>query len=288
MGTIQGNSKSSIYKTVSSHPHRPPQHTGTQSNSKQILDTISLLTNIEAPYIARRPTIPITIVGGNNNSNQSNHFPNVNPQLKENVVAGENPSLTANEETDCSIEQPLAILPSTNFLQVDDTQTKDLSGGLLLLPNEKAIATLFNLQPWQPSVELPASRSSNVLEVDCGMSEMMNIRDICCLPPSTTFVSHSATPQERITVKELCALVSHTSEINQQILNIFMTILNHQLGISFLDSSFFTLLKEGGWNRVKHWLRSSDQENQTHKPSLLNSAIIFPCHIHGCHWVAVT
>jgi hypothetical protein len=117
---------------------------------------------------------------------------------------------------------------------------------------------------------------------------MMNIRTICCLPTSATFVSHPARPQEKITVKELRALVSHSSDINQQILNMFMTILKHQLGVSFLDSSFFTLLKDGGWNRVKRWLRTSKQENQNHKPSLLDPAIIFPCHIHSCHWVAVT
>jgi len=266
-----------------------PQHTDTPRHYQQISDTPPLLKSTEYSRITHTSTIPVKIVSGKyNKSNKPNCYPKANALPDENISSREDSTSLTNENTDNLIKQPMATTPNTNLLHITETSTNYQHSCLLLLPDGTAISTTHNLQHWKPAVELPFSRSSNVLDLDCDLPGMMNIKTICCLPTSATFVSHPTRPQEKITVKELRALVSQSSDINQQILNMFMTILKHQLGVSFLDSSFFTLLKDGGWNRVKRWLRTSEQVNQIHKLSLLDPAIIFPCHIHGCHWVAVT
>jgi Ulp1 family protease len=49
------------------------------------------------------------------------------------------------------------------------------------------------------------------------------------------------------------ALVSHDSPVNQQIINLYLQLLSHQLGTTFLDTGFFSLLKDHGWSKVQSW-----------------------------------
>jgi hypothetical protein len=129
-----------------------------------------------------------------------------------------------------------STLPTTN----DTGKPKSY---LKLHPHQKATRPQSNLTLWQPPITIPISKLDHVLDVHCTTSELTTIQNICNMAPSATFVSNSSCPQDRVSIKELRSRVSHTSVINQQILNLYMAILKEQLIIPVLDSSFVTLLR---------------------------------------------
>jgi len=99
-------------------------------------------------------------------------------------------------------------------------------------------------------------------------------------------------PQLIVTVKELQDLLSHWNMINQQIINSFLSLLSHQFNISYMDSSFYSILSQQGWSSVKRWFANQPPRHYQRTPSrplLVGEPVIsIPCFINGCHWVALT
>jgi hypothetical protein len=56
-----------------------------------------------------------------------------------------------------------------------------------------------------------------------------------------------------MTVQDLCHLLSPTSAINQQAIQLYLHIFCSQFQTTLLDTGFFTQLHQGGWSRVHSW-----------------------------------
>jgi hypothetical protein len=106
------------------------------------------------------------------------------------------------------------------------------------------------------------------------------------MPPLSTVVSLAANAQDKVTVRDLQQLINPNTPINQQIINLFLQQFSAQFNTKFLDSGVFSLLRDNGWDRVQPWVFSRRTSNRS---SLVDcQTISIPCHINGCHWIAVT
>jgi hypothetical protein len=121
-----------------------------------------------------------------------------------------------------------------------------------MLP-DKSTQLKPRVQSWDPDKLLPSYWYNHPLDKGCKSCELRDIMSICSLRQSSTFVRVPSRTQDKVSVGELWSLVCHNSEINQQIINTYTHLLCSQFKISVLDSSFFSLLKTSGWNRVASW-----------------------------------
>jgi hypothetical protein len=169
------------------------------------------------------------------------------------------------------------------------TQTKPQSNLpclVRLLPSD-----LYPSTHWAPNDNLPVGRSLHPLDSSCPPDHLETLREICRYPSSSTFVYIAPNPTNIVSVKELRDMLSHNKMINQQILHSFLHILATQFHLSYLDSQFFTILQSQGWSAVQKWIACSSPRSRPKSPShptLDDSVISIPCHVQGCHWVAVT
>jgi len=181
-------------------------------------------------------------------------------------------------------EHPLTYASNKELKDSNESRSS-----LQILPNKRSTSAPPIPSSWQPPHKLPHARCDHPLDEDWTVDEPSKIQSICSMATSTTFVSLPDRPLDRVSVGELCALISHNSEINQQIINIYLKLLNCQFKIPFLDSSFYTLLKDNSWNRVTSWFQPNHRKRSyDSRPSLQDSVIAIPCHVNGCHWVAIT
>jgi hypothetical protein len=100
--------------------------------------------------------------------------------------------------------------------------------------------------PWNPKT-LSYSRSNHPLDRICTDEDLTLIRTVCQLPPTTSVVSQRGKPQNNITVQELRSILHPESPVNQQILNLYLHLFSTQFNTEFLDSCFFSLLRDNGW-----------------------------------------
>jgi hypothetical protein len=151
-----------------------------------------------------------------------------------------------------------------------------------------------NLDPsklWYPSPSLPFIRSSHPFDVSCSSIDLRRLPYLTSLPPSTIISFVKSLPLENLQVRDLRNLLSPQSPINQQVINLYVSLLCHQCSLKCLDSSFYSTLKDKGWHHVSRWFSnpSSMRRRRQSTPSLVGEpAILIPCHVNGCHWVAVT
>jgi Ulp1 family protease len=145
---------------------------------------------------------------------------------------------------------------------------------------------------WHPPVTLPMLRSSHPLDIVCTQSDLSKLSSICSHNLSTIILHLANCISDQLTVREMRALVSHDSPVNQQIINLYLQLLSHQLGTTVLDTGFFSLLKDHGWSTVQSWfaLQTPRLRPRSNSRPLLTgeNTISIPCHIGNSHWVAVT
>jgi hypothetical protein len=110
------------------------------------------------------------------------------------------------------------------------------------------------------------------------------------LPQSTVISAIDNSPSDTIMTKELRSLLSYGSPINQQVINLYTQLLCQQYPIKSLDAGFFPMLHSRGWSGVERWFTHQTGRCRRKSTPSINgeSAIVIPCHVHGCHWVAVT
>jgi hypothetical protein len=104
--------------------------------------------------------------------------------------------------------------------------------------------------------------------------------------PQSTVISAIDNSPDTITTKELRSLLSHGSPINQQIINLYIQLLCRQYPIKRLDAGFFPMLHSRGWSGVERWFtHQTGRRRRKSTPSITSeSAIVIPCHVHGCHF----
>jgi hypothetical protein len=76
---------------------------------------------------------------------------------------------------------------------------------------------------WDPLDQLQVDCPSHPLDLACSVQDLSTVRDVCSLsfatpppppPPSFTVLHSTLKPDEKITEKELCDLVSHDKMVN--------------------------------------------------------------------------
>jgi hypothetical protein len=176
--------------------------------------------------------------------------------------------------------------PSESIISVHTVQ--DLPTPPTLLLNN------YTLEPsrptWQPIRLLSVCHSSHPLDINCRSCDLSTLRNLCSLPLSNLFTCLRHQRQEQMTVQHLQDLLSPDSTMNQQVIQLYLHLFCHQFQTSFLDTSFFSQLQQHGWGRVSScFSNTSRHHRQGRRPSLVGEKVIsIPCHVNGCHWVAVT
>jgi Ulp1 family protease len=197
--------------------------------------------------------------------------------------------------------------PHSTYVQTVPSQNSSLASITKLVPTSMEVTSphtilqtaslsleMENLLPsdlWSPSPTLPYLRSSHPFDIACSLDDLSRLSQLASLPISTVISFVRSQPSENIRVQDLRCLLSPQSPINQQVINLYVTLLCHQCSLKCLDSTFYTILKENDWNHVSRWflLPASTRQRRQTTPSLVGeNAILIPCHINGCHWVAVT
>jgi len=144
---------------------------------------------------------------------------------------------------------------------------------------------------WVPISPPPYARSSHPLDVSCLLSDLHHLWTLSSLSHSQPFVQLSLNLEEQVTIMELRQLIRPFKEINQQVINLYLHLLSHQFDTKILDTSFYMTLQQQGWSGVKPWFRDHSSRRRV-KPSTpapsSESSNSIPCHVNGCHWVAVT
>jgi hypothetical protein len=139
---------------------------------------------------------------------------------------------------------------------------------------------------WCPRL-LPVLRSSHPFDKACTNDSLSTIKQIALLPPNNRVVSRKQNQHDSILVQDFRSLISPDTPINQQIIHLFLHQFSAQFKTEFLESGFFSLLRDNGWERVHSWVFPRRQ-NINRSPLIDCPAISIPCHINGCHWIAVT
>jgi len=87
-------------------------------------------------------------------------------------------------------------------------------------------------------------------------------------------------------------ILSHNSETTDISLNQFLFHLSNSLtSVICIHTYFSSEIFDKGWTTIAHKyfsLPNSSTHQRRRKPSLLSPIILFPVHIHGCHWIALT
>jgi hypothetical protein len=93
------------------------------------------------------------------------------------------------------------------------------------LPRTSSTVSFVRLLPmsqlpsfmWDPLDQLQVDCSSHPLDLACSVQDLSTVRDVCSYtppPPSFTVLHSTLKPDEKITEKELCDLVSHDKMVN--------------------------------------------------------------------------
>jgi len=99
---------------------------------------------------------------------------------------------------------------------------------------------------WYLQPYLPLLHSSHPFDASCVEDDLAHLARITSLPPASTFTYLNQCPGDRMLVKDLRDLLSHSSPVNQQVINLYLQLLAHQFSIKALDSSFFPNLLQHG------------------------------------------
>lgn len=215
----------------------------------------------------------------------SYYFPAVQPNVSANALASQqNTSSSPSVDILQDSHSTSTLLPIINNVQSEPTPST-LQHGFTLQPHPTDVSN------WHPNVRLPVKCSDHSLDTSCHSCDLVTLKHICTLPPLTSFIFLHNKPLEHMTVQVLQQLLSPTSTINQQAIQLYLHCFCSRFQTTFLDNGFFTQLRNGGWSRVQSWFSSSNPERSRRgKLPLLSgeSAISIPCHVNNCHWVAVT
>jgi len=144
--------------------------------------------------------------------------------------------------------------------------------------------------PWKPPIELPYRRSDHPFDISCTGDGLQSLLKFSSMPPSRTVAYLSISTSDNLTVNDLRNLLTHDSPINQQVINLYLQVLGNQFSIKCLDTAFSPTLQREGWAAVTRWFKNHRTTRQRRKttPSVSgDGAIVIPCHVGSCHWVAV-
>jgi len=149
----------------------------------------------------------------------------------------------------------------------------------------------LNHPHWYPNPILSVSSSDHPLDVCCRSDDLNKLRLMCNQDPSETFLSLHQRDLNNMTIQGLRDLLSPSTPVNQQALLMYLHQFSSQFNTAFLDTSFYSKLQQQGWGIVQCWFSSPTSRtryNSRHPRLKGKPTISIPCHINGCHWVAVT
>ncbi len=114
---------------------------------------------------------------------------------------------------------------------------------------------------------------------------------MCNQDHSETFLSLHQRDLDNMTIQDLHDLLSPSTPVKQQAILMYLHQFSSHFNTAFLDTSFYSKLQQQGWGIVQCWFSSPTSRtryNSRHPRLKGKPTISIPCHINGCHWVAVT
>jgi hypothetical protein len=139
--------------------------------------------------------------------------------------------------------------------------------------------------PWTPYILFPPGSNDHPFQMLLQSNNISRIREYTQGEPTQKVIWSTQTPQISILVQDMRDLISHNSMIYHELLILSLEILCHEFQASYLDPSFFTLLRDHGWCYVSN--RFSAMDDYIAQPNIESPSMAIPIHINGSHWVAL-
>ena len=142
---------------------------------------------------------------------------------------------------------------------------------------------------WCPHTTLTLVRSNHPLDSACKEETLQLLQQYCRQPVVTVCVRHPEIEFLGVTTKELRDLISFSSPINDTIITCYLEKLTRHYNISYMTTAMVYILRRQGWDRMKTYFALHRNRPRTNtRPNITGeSAIILPCFVDDCHWVAV-
>jgi len=101
--------------------------------------------------------------------------------------------------------------------------------------------------------------------------------------------NHLDLPLTFIQVKHLRTIISYSSMISDMVITFYLEQLTRLCNITYLSTSFLSILRTQGWQRLKCYFAGHRNRSRTNfKPRVSGeSAVILPCFVDECHWVII-
>jgi hypothetical protein len=228
-----------------------------------------------------------------------------NPLLKPKVNKQLLPNSTRRTHDNSSVHSPLnqekhSAYPISHYLKKSPAlqsssliiiQENDESrGGRSMTPyNCSSPSSLPSAPHWCPPRMFQIVRSNQPLDLACNAVTLQQVKRKCKQPIDTVVAWHPEHQMLVVTTKELRDLMSYSSPINDTIMTFYMEKLTKHSNISYITTAFLYTLRAQGWARLETYFALHRNRPRTNSRPYITgeSAVILPCFVDNCHWVAV-
>lgn len=123
----------------------------------------------------------------------------------------------------------------------------------------------------------------------CSATALQLLPYYCNKAPNTTFAKHAKKQDIVMTTKDLQELLTPSSPVNDEMINLYLELLCTQYNLTYLCTDVIPALCREGWPSVRRYFSNYRNRVRTHtRPRLVGEpVIIIPCFVHGGHWVIV-
>jgi hypothetical protein len=185
------------------------------------------------------------------------------------------------------ISSPVSPRPLQDLRQRLDPSKDYVGGGEMKPSGHKPSGNNRSDCQWHPTVTLPFLRSTHPLDVSCLPEVLQQVHDFCL--QDVDEVVAPLLPLVFIQVKHLRTLISYSSMISDMVITYYLERLSRQYNLHYLSTSFLSILRSQGWNRLKRYFSNHHNKPRGYSRPRISGelAIILPCFVDGCHWVTV-
>jgi len=149
------------------------------------------------------------------------------------------------------ISSPVSPRPLQDLRQRLDPSKDYVGGGEMKPSGHKPSGNNRSDCQWHPTVTLPFLRSTHPLDVSCLPEVLQQVHDFCL--QDVDEVVAPLLPLVFIQVKHLRTLISYSSMISDMVITYYLERLSRQYNLHYLSTSFLSILRSQGWNRLKRY-----------------------------------
>jgi len=165
------------------------------------------------------------------------------------------------------ITSPVSPRPLQDLCQQLDPSKDNVGGGEMKPSGFKPSSNNRSDCQWRPTVTLSVLISTHPLDVSCLPEVLQQVQDFCL--QDVDEVVAPLLPLVFIQVKHLRTLISYSSMSSDMVITYYLEKLSRQCNLHYLSTSFLSILRLQGWNRLKRYfsnhhnkLRGGYQENR--------------------------